>query len=155
MDLTFKTPNGRFNYRVGAIIIYNNSILMVKNNNSPYYYSVGGRVHLNETSEDAIKREVFEETGLHLDIDRLAFIHENLFVEDVTKERFHEICFYYVMKSTSKLDTICMSFDENGSKEHLKWISLDNIQDEYLYPEFFKTKLKSLSDGVKHILTNG
>ena len=153
MDLTFKTSNGRFNYRVGAIIIYNNSILMVKNNKSPYYYSVGGRVHLNETSEDAIRREVFEEVGLHLDIDRLAFIHENLFIEDVTKERFHEISFYYIMKTTSNLDTICMSFDENGNKENLVWISLDNIQNEYLYPEFFKTELKNLSNGLKQILT--
>jgi len=42
-DLTFETQYGRFNYRVGAIIIDDGKLLMVKNPNSPYYYSVGGR----------------------------------------------------------------------------------------------------------------
>lgn len=29
-----------------------------------YYYSIGGAVHMGETSEEAVKREVFEETGV-------------------------------------------------------------------------------------------
>ncbi|MGD9567937.1 MAG: NUDIX domain-containing protein [Sedimentibacter sp.] len=58
MDLTFKTINGRFNYRVGAIIINNGNVLVVKNHKSTYFYSVGGRVHFNETCEEAVKREV-------------------------------------------------------------------------------------------------
>ena len=64
LDLTFKTEEGKFNYRVGAIIIKDNKILMVKNESAPYYYSVGGRVKLNETSEEAVLRETFEETGI-------------------------------------------------------------------------------------------
>jgi len=32
MDCTFKTEEGKFNYRVGAIIIHDNKLLMVKNN---------------------------------------------------------------------------------------------------------------------------
>lgn len=38
MDCTFKTGQGRFNYRVGAIIIHENNILMVKNSRDSYYY---------------------------------------------------------------------------------------------------------------------
>lgn len=45
MDLTFQTLEGRFNYRVGAIIINNGNILVDKNHESTYFYSVGGRVH--------------------------------------------------------------------------------------------------------------
>lgn len=36
-DLTLKTVNGRFNYRVGTIIIKDNKLLMVKNDSGPYY----------------------------------------------------------------------------------------------------------------------
>lgn len=71
MDLTFKTEKGRFNYRVGAIIIQDGKVLVVKNSASSYYYSVGGRVHYNETCEEAVKREVREEVGIEMDIDRL------------------------------------------------------------------------------------
>lgn len=37
-------------------------------------------VHMGETAEDAVKREVFEETGVAYDINRLAVIHERLFM---------------------------------------------------------------------------
>lgn len=154
MDLTFITENGRFNYRVGAIIIRNNRLLMVKNENAPYYYSVGGRVHLHETAEEAVRREVFEETGLHLEVERLAFVHENLFTEKFTGERFHELAFFYVMKDVPELDTICLSFDENGNKEFLEWIPLNELKSTYLYPEFFKTELEKNAPELRHILTN-
>ncbi len=153
MDLTFKTEMGKFNYRVGAIIIHDNKLLMAKNNKSPYFYSVGGRVKLHETAEEAVKREVFEETGLHMEVEKLGFIHENLFVEDSTKERFHELAFFFYMKDMKELDTICMNFTECGEKEELKWIPLGKIKETYLYPEFFKEKLFHPSIGVEHILT--
>ncbi|WP_243128300.1 hypothetical protein [Clostridium chromiireducens] len=56
MDLTFKTEQGKFNYRVGAIIMHDNKLLMVKNNKVPYFYSVGGRVKLHESAEETVVR---------------------------------------------------------------------------------------------------
>ena len=73
MDLTFKTGYGRFNYRVGAIILHNGKYLLMKNTEAPYVYSVGGRVHFGETTEEAVVREVFEETGVTLQVDRPVF----------------------------------------------------------------------------------
>lgn len=35
---------------------------------------------MGETAEDAVKREVLEETGVAYEADRLAFIHENFFL---------------------------------------------------------------------------
>lgn len=153
MDLTFKTEQGKFNYRVGAIIIHDNKLLMVKNNKAPYFYSVGGRVKLNESAEEAVVREVYEETVTYMEIERLGFVHENFFTEDVTKERFHELSFFFYMKDMDALNTICMSFTEDGAKEELQWIPLDKIADVYLYPEFFKEKLSNQSAIVEHILT--
>jgi ADP-ribose pyrophosphatase YjhB (NUDIX family) len=153
IDLTFKTETGRFNYRVGAIIIHNDRLLMVKNNKAPYFYSVGGRVKLHETAEEAVLREVFEETGLHMEVEELGFIHENLFVEDVTKERFHELSLFFFMKDMDELDTICKSFTENGAKEELQWIPLNELKNRYIYPEFFKERLFHTSIGIEHILT--
>lgn len=66
-------------HRVAAIIIENDCVLMAGNETADYLYSVGGGVHLGETAEEAIVREVFEETGIEYEIDRLAFIHENIF----------------------------------------------------------------------------
>lgn len=159
MDLTFKTEYGRFNYRVGAIIIENNKLLMVKNEIAPYYYSVGGRVKLNEDSESAVLREVKEETGVDFEIDRLGFICENFFIEEISKIRFHEIGFYYFMNRSkeSKLlfnDFADDDFYEGSSKNRLVWLPLDSLKDTYLYPEFLKTELLKKQKGIKHIIVN-
>lgn len=155
-DLTFKTNNGKFNYRVGAIIIKDKKLLMVKNDSAPYYYyySVGGRVKLNETSEEAVIRESFEETGIEFEIDRLAFIHEHFFNEEITKENYHEIAFFYLMKvSTSSIDFVCKSFGDQGAKEHLHWLPIEDLDSYHLYPEFFKTKLSRGINDIEHIIS--
>lgn len=152
-DLTFVTEHGRLNYRVGAIIIHDGKLLMVKNKKSPYYYSVGGRVKLNETSEEAVVREVFEETGLHIEIDRLGFIHENFFVEEITKEVFHELSFFYYMKDVENINVLCSSLTYKGEEESIHWIPLQDIEKIHLYPRFFKTRLMASSQSIEHIIT--
>jgi ADP-ribose pyrophosphatase YjhB (NUDIX family) len=152
-DLTFKTDQGKFNYRVGAIIIRDKKLLMIKNDSAPYYYSVGGRVKLNETSEEAVIRETFEETGIKFEIDRLAFIHENFFDEEITGEHYHEIAFFYLMKENTDMNLICNSFGDQGAKEHLNWLPFDDLDKTHIYPEFFKTKLLKNITGIEHIIS--
>lgn len=76
-DCTFQTDTGRFNYRVGAIITSDLGLLVVSNSKEPYFYSVGGRVKLHETADEAIEREVFEETGKRIKQKKLGFFYEN------------------------------------------------------------------------------
>ncbi len=153
MDISFRTGEGRFNFRVGAIIIQDNQILMVRNFRDPYYYSVGGRVHLHESLEEAVLREVLEETGVPLEIDKLGFIHENFFTLEHSGEVFHEISFFYYMKPVANFRQINASLTEDGIEEKLEWIPLDKINEYALYPEFFKTDLYSGLDQVQHFVT--
>lgn len=150
-DLTFKTSKGIFNYRVGAIIIRDKKILMINNDSAPYYYSVGGRVKLNETSEEAVVRETFEETGIKFEIDRLAFIHEHFFREEITREHYHEIAFFYLMKENDNENFVCKSYGDQGAKEHLHWLPIENLEQFHVFPEFFKTKLLESMTGIEHI----
>lgn len=70
-DCGFTNGDNWFRYRVGAIIIEDGCVLVAGNDKENYYYSVGG-VHMNEKAEDAVLREVMEETGVAYQIDRLA-----------------------------------------------------------------------------------
>ena len=47
---------------------------MVENDRFDHEKSVGGRIKFGETAEEAVVREVFEETGRKMEIDRLGFI---------------------------------------------------------------------------------
>lgn len=62
LDCCFTRNKNWFRYRTAAIIIENDCVLMASNETADYFYSVGGGVHLGETAEEAILREVFEET---------------------------------------------------------------------------------------------
>jgi len=59
-----------------AIIIENNKVLVMYRNKqgSQYYTLVGGRVGENETVENALVREVKEESGLDITQARLVFV---------------------------------------------------------------------------------
>lgn len=152
-DISIKTNFGRYNYRVGAIIINDANLLMVKNSNAPYYYSVGGRVKFGESSTDAILREVFEETQIKFEIERLAFIHENFFIWEIDNEPFHEISLFYLMKQQDTKNIKCNTIGENGGDEELYWLPLNKLNQYQLYPEFFKMELTNAIESVGHFIT--
>lgn len=152
-DMCVACDNGILNIRVGAIIMKDGKILMVGNERANYLYSVGGRIKFGETAEEAIVREVFEETGVKMEIDRLGFVHENYFYGDAPSnlgKLIYEIPFFFYMKVPSDFAPISESFTEDNSKEHLKWVSLD--EDIKMYPEFFRKELKNPTDTVKHFI---
>ena len=70
-DCGFTKENNWFRYRAAAIIIEGGDVLFADNQRDNYYYSIGGAVHMGETAKDAVLREVFEETGVHYEIDPL------------------------------------------------------------------------------------
>jgi len=150
-DLTFKTSQGGFTYRVGAIIIKDKKLLMAKHEDYPCYYTVGGKVRINETSEEAVIREAYEETGIKFQIDRLSFIQERFF--EITGDHYHEIVFYFLMKESTNIDLSCKSFTDQGPKETLHWLPIESLDKTYLIPEFFKTKLLDNMVGIEHIIS--
>ena len=147
--------NGILNIRVGAIIMKDGKILMVGNERANYLYSVGGRIKFGETAEEAIVREVFEETGVKMEIDRLGFVHENYFYGDSPSnlgKLIYEISFYFYMKVPSNFAPVSESFTEDNIKEHLRWVSID--EDIKMYPGFFTTELKNPTDTVKYFVND-
>jgi len=154
-DLTLPVDGGFLNLRVGAIIEKDGKVLMVRNPAVDYCYSVGGRVNFGETLEKAVLREVLEETGVPLEIDRLGFVHETFFCGDCGKtagKPIHELSFYFYMKTPEDFSPVCESLSGEGREEELVW--LDPEGDTRFFPEFFRTELKDKSPGVKHIVTD-
>ena len=154
-DMCVACDDGILNIRVGAIIMKDSKILMIGNEKVDYLYSVGGRIKFGETAEEAIIREVFEETGVVMEIDHLGFVHENYFYGDSSSnfgKLIYEISFYFYMSVPSDFTPISESFTEDNSKEHLKWVSFD--EDIKMYPEFFRTELNNTKDTVRHFVTD-
>ena len=154
-DLCIPCEDGMVNISVGAIIQRNGKILMAGNSGVDYLYSVGGRIKFGETAEEAVKREVLEETGVRMEIDRLGFVHENYFLGDSPAKLgklIYEISFFFYMKVPDDFAPTSNSFTENQRREFLKWVSPD--EDVKMYPAFFKTELLHPTDTVKHFVTD-
>lgn len=154
-DMTVPCGGGYLNIRVGAIILRKGRFLMVGNGSSPYLYSVGGRIRFGETAEEAILREVREETGTELKIDRLGFVQENYFYCDSPHRLgmvYYELCFYFYMQVPEDFSPHCESATENGVQEGLSWASPEDPRP--LYPDFFRTELQHPCAGVRHIVTD-
>ena len=147
MDITFKTEEGYFNYRVCAIMINNNKLLAMHDDRSPYYYLPGGRVNLHETAERAVLREIKEELEIDAGIIRPLWFNQSFFVEDVNKERYHELCLYFLMDITKtklleKGDRFTLL---EGKRKHIyEWLPFEKLESEYLYPLFIKDKIFDL-----------
>ena len=155
-DCGFTKENNWFRYRAAAIIVENGCVLFAGNQREDYYYSIGGGVHMGETAEDAVKREVFEETGVNYEIDYLAVIHENFFDESngtLKGLNCHEISFYFMMKprGTQELNSDSYTF---GVKEEMHWIPIEELDKHKTFPSFLKDYLSREHSGIEHIVTD-
>lgn len=154
--MTVPCEDGLINIRVGAIIMKDGQILMVANKARPdYLYSVGGRIKFGETAKEAVVREVYEETGVHMEVDRLGFIHENYFYGDGEAnlgKLIYEVSFFFYMKVPENFIPVSQSFTEDEHREYLHWIKPD-ASIKY-YPEFFRTELLHPEKGVKHFVSD-
>jgi len=155
-DCGFTKEDNWFRYRAAAIIIENDCVLFVGNAREDYYYSVGGGVHMGETAEDAVIREVLEETGVNYEVERLAVIHENFFKENKGSLKgfnCHEVCFYFLMKPRGTQELNSNSYTQ-GYKEEMHWIPIVDLDKYKAYPSFLKAYLNENHNEVVHIITN-
>ena len=119
IDMTVPCDKGLINIRVGAIILKDGKFLMVGNNIRPeYLYSVGGRIKFGETAEEAVIREVYEETGLT--VHSLKCNGEVLFINN----DYQEMMYVYEITDFSGELKDC-------NEGELKWIT---IKDMYSLP---------------------
>jgi ADP-ribose pyrophosphatase YjhB (NUDIX family) len=109
---------------VGALIHRGDKIVVVKRENEPAKgkWSIpGGLLELGERVYDGVKREVMEETGLDVKIDRLLDVIDNIVYDDEGK-----ICYHYVL-----IDYLCSpspgDLKAGTDVKEAQWIKLKDI----------------------------
>jgi 8-oxo-dGTP pyrophosphatase MutT (NUDIX family) len=154
-DITYREDNKKFNYRVAGLIRRDDEILVMKDQGLPYYYLPGGRVKFFEESKDAIAREIDEELGLRVMDSRMIWVNESFFVEELSNDRFHEICFYYQIamdKDSYIFDRGEFEKDEGRKRHFFRWIKIDELEGCRVYPLFLAKELHGENANIKHII---
>lgn len=141
-DIKYKENNYQFHYRTSAII-YNKDktkILFFKSSNRDFYMLPGGKVNELESSEDALKREVQEETGLKINI-----IDFKCFSECVVTDKemtYQQVEAIYEASYNDEINN-----DEfNGLEGNwilFKWFNINNLDNILIEPKGIKDILKN------------
>lgn len=141
-DIRYKENNYQFHYRTSAII-YNKDktkILLFKSSNRDFYMLPGGKVNELESSEDALKREVKEETGLEISI-----IDFKCFSECVVTDKemtYQQVEAIYEASYNDEINN-----DEfNGLEGNwilFKWFNINNLDNILIEPKGIKDILKN------------
>ena len=151
MDITFETEEGRFNYRVCAVLLDRGRILAMHDERSPYFYLPGGRVRMGERAEDAVLREVREELGIEARILRPLWLSQSFFNEDVVRVDYHELCLYFLLDAAGT-DLLSRGDPFRGPElrhvHDFEWLPFERLKDEYFYPLFLTTEIYRLPDGL-------
>lgn len=146
--IDFRTTIGhdRFGVRVSALMVTDGKIFLAKSPKDEYYL-LGGAILVNELSEEAIKREVYEEAGVAVEVGDLAFVVENHFIREGVN--YHQIEFLYWVTPLSEPS---VKMQEGGQTRQCEWVSLDALEVLNLNPAFLKTQLKNWDGHLKHFV---
>lgn len=124
---------------VGALIFRENEILLVERGREPLkgqWSLPGGAVETGERLDDAVMREVREETGLEVVPVQLALIFERIMPDAEGKAEYHYVLIDYLCEIRGGV--LCAGDDSNCAN----WFSVDELD-----------KL-SLTEGTLNVIRN-
>ncbi len=111
-------------YTSRAILFNNMSQFAVMYSPKFKLYSLpGGGIEEEEDKEDAVKREILEETGYHCEIvNELGYVYENRAYCDFT-----QYSYYYIARTVGKQKQISMDECERESEMEVQWHTLEKV----------------------------
>lgn len=109
---------------VGALVADDSTVLLVKRRHEPArgLWSIpGGLIELGETAEAAARREVMEETGIDVQIERLFDVVDNVVYDDRGKIRFHYVLVEFVGRPVTTVTR------PNSDASDVRWVRFSDL----------------------------
>ena len=148
--LRFQKGNNQFNFRSIALFIKEDHILIQKDLKDDFWALPGGRVEFFETSADTVVREIHEELGWKVQVERPIWFIENFF--QIGKTDFHEISTIYLMKILDHSE-FNPNIEFSGLEDHLtfKWSDISELSEINLKPKELKSKINNLPINIEFL----
>ena len=156
--IEFTEGSVRFNYRVAGVCIREGHVLLHREVTYDFWALPGGRLHLLESSYDALRREMEEEMDLPVEVGRLIWFVENFFQNDAFAAdlRFHELGLYYEMSLPAEATQNDVNADFMGREGEVpiifRWFGVDRLAEVPLFPTFLRSALANVPDHPVHLI---
>jgi len=131
--------------RVRAIIIKDNKVLTIKRTkpDETYWVIPGGGVENKETNEEALIREIKEELGVDIKIDKLILEMDSKKIETINQKEY----FYFCSIEGGKIGSGEGPEFEKGSRyigvHDIEWLNIKDIPSINLRPNKIKEIVKN------------
>jgi 8-oxo-dGTP pyrophosphatase MutT (NUDIX family) len=155
--LRFDQGNLRFNYRSVAVLLNGTKVLIHKSPKDNFWALSGGRVEFNEPANQTVKREMQEELGIDVCVERLLWIVESFF--DYNDKSYHELGCYFLVSAPipANFYTEIKTFAGIEPDKDLifKWHEIAALTDIELHPKFLQNSLPDLTQVPEYIVHYG
>jgi 8-oxo-dGTP pyrophosphatase MutT (NUDIX family) len=117
---------------VYAIIPWQGKVLLVNTSHTGTYSLPGGGIELGERIEDALRREVREETGIEITDLRFHGFDEHFFYYDPLDIAFHSFMFFYLCRPVTT--ALCPDDQvEDDAVEKPRWVEIEGLTEEQFH----------------------
>ena len=152
--INIKNEHYTFKFRVSGVIVRNGKVLLVEMDNAGFFCLPGGHVELGETTEEAMIREMKEETTKDTYIKEYLGSIENFFVNK-HNESIHEIASYYLMDfKDDEIKDLSRIENDEGTLVNLnfKWFDLKELKNVNIKPAYLKDLLNKDNLVFNHLI---
>ena len=153
-DWLFSSETYICDVRTVGVLVRNGKLLVQRDKNGTEYALPGGHIKIGETLEEGLVREYLEETGAKIECKRLLWSEECFW--EWKEKKAHNLAFYYLIAICEGSD-IADNGEFHSHKDNadvvLGWMSIDDIQNITIYPEFLKKEIYTLDGEIKHFVS--
>ena len=151
--ITIDEGEMRFTYRVTGIVLDGDRVLLQRGDREEFWFLPGGRGELLEPARKTLKREMREELGVEVRVERLLWVMENFYEHN--EKSHHELDLYFLM-SLPDGSPVCredeFERDDEGVKLIFKWHPIAELESVGILPSFLRPGLKSIPPGTEHVV---
>ena len=152
--ITFSGVSGRFSHRVVGVAVRGEEVLLHRAVTDDFWALPGGRGELLEPAEATLRREMLEELGVEVRVERLLWVVENFYTFKGTGH--HELALFFLMAlppdSPQAAAREPFRGDEDGLELVFEWHPRATLDRVRLYPTFLRAALRALPDAPVHVV---
>ncbi len=150
-----------FVHRVAAVIVDAERVLLHRAAGDDFWSLPGGRAELMEPSADGVRREMREELGIDIQVERLLWVAENFFRHQ--DRNYHEVGLYFLASLSADAPQLGSRGPFAGQEANLsdgpaqltfQWFPRTPaaLEEIHLLPAFLRAELVHLPTETKLLL---